>query len=234
MGHFIVNTLSEAWDRFSDMAMRFLPRLIAMAIIIALGWVIAWLLKVVVRRVLALLKFNNLFEATGFTQLLAKTALPSPAELLSRLVFWVVWVSFLLFGLSALQIVALQEEISRFFEFLPQIFVALLIFFVGLLAANFFARAALLASVNANYPSPRLISGVVKFVIIILSVTMALERLELGHGVVLVAFTIAFGSMMLALALAFGLGGRDAARRMLEKRFSEDRKEQEEEEISHL
>ncbi|HUI40379.1 MAG TPA: hypothetical protein VL523_00270, partial [Terriglobia bacterium] len=70
-------------------------------------------------------------------------------------------------------------------------------------------------------------------VIIIFSVTMALERLELGHGVVLVAFSIAFGALMAALAIAFGLGGRDAARRMLDRRFPVDGKE-EDEEISHL
>ena len=232
MGHFIVTALSQALDNFSDMTARFLPHLIAMTIIVLGGWIIAWVIKVVLRRVLTIVRFNRLFETAGFSQLLVKAALPSPTDVLSRLVFWVIWVSFFLFGVSALGIVALQEEISRFFLFLPQIFVALIILFVGLLAANFFSRATLLAAVNANSPSPRLISSVVRFLILILVVTMALERLGLGHGVVLVAFSIAFGAIMMALAIAFGLGGRDVARKVLERRFSEEDKE--EEEVSHL
>ena len=132
--------------------------------------------------------------------------------MLARLVFWVLWITFILFGLEALQIPALQEEISGLFRVLPQIIVALVILFVGVLIANFVSRATLLAAVNANSPSPRLISTVVRFVIIALAVTMALERVGLGRGVVLIAFSTFFGAIMFGLALAFGLGGRDLAR----------------------
>lgn len=235
MGDFIGKNLAGTLGNFSGMVMEFLPRLLAMAIIIVVGGVIAWIVKAILRRILAWVRFNSLFENAGITQMMPKTSLPSPSELLARLVFWVVWVSFMLFGISALGVVALQEEISRFFFLLPQIFVALVILFVGLLIANFAARATLLAAVNANSSSPRLLSGVVRFIIVILVVAMALERIGLGHGVVLVAFAIFFGALMLGLALAFGLGGRDVARRILEKRFAEDHKEEEEEEgISHL
>lgn len=235
MGDFIGKNLAGTLGNFSGMVMEFLPRLLAMAIIIVVGGVIAWIVKAILRRILAWVRFNSLFENAGITQMMPKTSLPSPSELLARLVFWVVWVSFMLFGVSALGVVALQEEISRFFFLLPQIFVALVILFVGLLIANFAARATLLAAVNANSSSPRLLSGVVRFIIVILVVAMALERIGLGHGVVLVAFAIFFGALMLGLALAFGLGGRDVARRILEKRFAEDHKEEEEEEgISHL
>jgi hypothetical protein len=120
------------------------------------------------------------------------------------------------------------------FQVLPQIFVALVILFVGVLVANFVSRATLLAAVNANSPSPRLISVVVRFVIIALAVTMALERVGLGRGVVLVAFSTFFGAIMLGLALAFGLGGRDLAKRLLERRFLEEKKEKEDQGISHL
>ncbi len=230
----IIRSLTRALSIFEGMVQQFLPRLLAMAIIVVIGWIVAWIFKVILRRLLLFVRFNNLFETAGFTQLLTEAALPPPSELLSRLVFWVVWVGFMLVGVSALGIIALQEEISRFFLFLPQIFVALLIFSVGLLAANFFGRATLLAAVNANSPSPRLLSGVVRFLIIILAGPMALERVGLGHGVVLVAFSIAFGAVMMGLAIAFGLGGRDVARRILERRFPEERREEQDEEISHL
>ena len=237
MGDLIVESVTATMRSLSQMVTEFLPRLLAMLITIIVGGLIAWLIKIVLRRILWFFQFNRLCETTGLTQLLAKAGLPTPTELLSRLVFWVLWVAFILFGLNALGVTALQQEISRIFFFLPQIFVALVIMFVGVVAANFFGRATLLAAVNADWPSPRFLSSLVRFLIITLAVTMALERIGLGHGVVLIAFGIGFGAVMLALALAFGLGGRDAARRLLERQLSGEKKpgeEDEEEGISHL
>ncbi|MGD0224148.1 MAG: hypothetical protein ABSF71_17605 [Terriglobia bacterium] len=233
MGDFIAKSLIQTLHTFSQMVTQFLPRLLAMIIIVVVGWVVAWLAKVILPRILNLVRFNSLFVRAGVAQVLTKAALPNPSELLARLVFWVLWITFILFGLEALQIVALQEEISGLFRILPQIFVALVILFAGVLIANFVSRATLLAAVNANSPSPRLVSTLVRFVIIALTVTMALERVGLGRGVVLIAFSSFFGAIMLGLALAFGLGGRDLARQVLERRFLEEKKE-EDQGISHL
>ena len=233
MGDFIAKSLMQTLQTFSEMLAHFLPRLLAMVIIVVVGWVVAWLMKVVLPRVLNLVRFNSLFVRAGVTQVLTKAALPTPSEMLARLVFWVIWITFILFGLEALEIPSLQIEISGLFLLLPQIFVALIILFVGVVIANFVSRATLLAAVNANSPSPRLISAVVRFLIIALAVTMALERVGLGRGVVLIAFSLFFGAIMLGLALAFGLGGRDLARQILERRFLEDKKE-EDQGISHL
>jgi hypothetical protein len=233
MGDFIVKSLMQTLYTFSQMVTQFLPRLLAMAIIVVVGWVVAWLVKAIMPRILNLVRFNSLFVRAGVTQALNKAALPTPSEMLPRLLFWVLWIPFILFGLEALQIPALQEEISGLFGVLPQIFVALVILFAGVLIANFVSRATLLAAVNANSPSPRLISAIVRFVIIALTVTMALERVGLGRGVVLIAFSTFFGAIMLGLALAFGLGGRDLARQLLERRFLEEKKE-EDQGISHL
>jgi len=233
MGDFIAKSLIQTLQTFSQMLAHFLPRLLAMVIIVVIGWVVAWLVKVIMPRVLNLVRFNSLFVRAGVAQVLNKAALPTPSEMLARLVFWVLWITFILFGLEALEIPSLQAEISGLFLILPQIFVALVILFVGVLIANFVSRAALLAAVNANSPSPRLISTLVRFVIIALAVTMALERVGLGRGVVLIAFSTFFGAIMLGLALAFGLGGRDLARQLLERRFLEEKKE-EDQGISHL
>ena len=89
---------------------------------------------------------------------------------------------------------------------------------------------------NADSPSPRLFSSFVRFLILLFAVTMALERIGLGKGVVLVAFSISFGAIMMGLAIAFGLGGRNVARRILERRFPEAtrRDEDKDDESSHL
>jgi hypothetical protein len=233
MGDFIAQSLIQSLHTFSQMVTQFLPRLLAMLIIVVVGWVVAWLAKVILPRILNLVRFNSLFVRAGVAQVLIKADLPTPSELLARLVFWALWIIFILFGLEALQIPALQEEIAELFRVLPQIFVALVILFAGVLIANFVSRATLLAAVNANSPSPRLTSALVRFVIIALAVTMALERVGLGGGVVLIAFSTFFGAIMFGLALAFGLGGRDLAKRSLERRFLEEKKE-EDEGISHL
>ena len=228
MAERILNTLTQTVDKVADRIMEFLPQVLVMLIVILIGLVVAWLLRVLVRRVLGLVKLGALSETTGVTEMLAKAALPSPVDLISRLVFWVVWLAFLLLGVEALGVAALQEQISRLLSFLPQIFVALLILFVGLLAANFFSRAILLAAANANYPSPRLLAGVVRLLIAVLAITMAFEQLGLGQHAILIAFSISFGAIMLGLALAFGLGGRDVARKILEREFSKEKKDEDE------
>src|SRR5215467_14695357 len=143
---------------------RFLPRFLEMLIIVVVGWVIAFVLKALFRSLLKLTRFDKLSEHTGATQLLRGAALPSLTELVSRFVFWLSWLGFVLLGISVLGIVGLQEHISHFFLFLPRLFVALLIIFFGLLAASFFSRAALLTAVNSGFPSPRLVSVSIRVV----------------------------------------------------------------------
>jgi len=82
----------------------YLPRLIVMLIIAFLGWVIAYVLKLLVRSILRLTKFSKLSENAGATQLLHQAALPSSTEIVSRFAFWVAWVAFVLLGVSVLGI----------------------------------------------------------------------------------------------------------------------------------
>ncbi len=223
MGDMIANELSQAWNEFAHALAHLLPRLLAILIIAVAGWVIAYLLKAALRSGLRLVRFDRLSERAGAAQLLNTAALPSPSELLCRLVFWVAWLGIILAGVSSLGSPSVQQHIADFFLFLPRLFASLLIVFLGMLAAGFFARAALLAAVNADLPSPHVLSDAVKVVIAVLAISMAFEELGLAQRTVLIAFTIVFGALMLGLAIAFGLGGRDLARQFLERRFSEDR-----------
>jgi len=153
---------------------------------------------------------------------------------LSRFVFWVTWLGFILLGVQVLGILGLQEQTARFFLFLPRLFVAMFILFLGLLGASFFSRAALLAAVNANVPSPRVLSLALRSIIIVFVLSIFFEELGLAEQTMLVAFGIAFGALMLGLAIAFGMGGRDLAKRFLEKRFVREKKTESEDELSPL
>jgi len=234
MREMIISELSQALHEMARDFAHFLPRVIVMLILALVGWVIAYVVKVVLRSFLRLVKFDKLSENAGASQLLSKAALPSATEMLSRFAFWVAWLGFILLGVSVLGILGLQEQVARFFLFLPRLFVALLIMFFGLLAASFFSRAALLAAVNANMPSPRVLSLAVRSIIIVFVFSVVFEELGLAETTMLVAFGIAFGALMLGLAIAFGIGGRDLAQRFLEKKIVRDKKQENEDELSPL
>lgn len=233
MGSKVIDALEQALGSSLEAAALFLPRLLAMLILVSVGWLVAFVFGIVVGRVLRWLNFNALCQRAGLTELLRKADLPAPETILGRLGFWVVWIVFLLSGLSALGLRPAEEMVAHFLLFVPQLLAAILILAVGVLLANFVSRAALLAAFNANLPSPRTLGSLAWFFIVILTVTMALEQLSLARTVLLTAFAIAFGAVMLALALAFGMGGRDVARRTLEKRFL-DVGPAEKDELSHL
>ena len=234
MREMIISELSQALHEMVRDFAHFLPRVIVMLILALVGWVIAYAVKVVLRSLLRLVKFDKLSENAGASQLLSKAALPSATEMLSRFAFWVAWLGFILLGVSVLGILGLQEQVARFFLFLPRLFVALLIMFFGLLAASFFSRAALLAAVNANMPSPRVLSLAVRSIIIVFVLSVVFEELGLAETTMLVAFGLAFGALMLGLAIAFGIGGRDLARRFLEKKVFRGKKQENEDELSPL
>ena len=234
MREMIVSELTQAAHELARGFAHFLPRLIVMLILAFVGWVIAYIAKAILRSILNFIKFDKLSENTGASQLLNKASLPSATEMLSRFVFWVAWLGFILLGVSVLGILGLQEQIARFFIFLPRLFVAMFLMFFGLLAASFFSRATLLAAVNANVPSPRVLSLAVRSIIIVFVLSIVFEELGLAEQTMLVAFGIAFGALMLGLAIAFGIGGRDLARRFLEDKFVRGRKEENEDELSPL
>jgi hypothetical protein len=234
MREIVVTELTQAFHQMARDIAHYLPRLIVMLIIAFIGWAIAYLLKIVVRSILRLTRFSKLAENAGATQLLHTAALPSSTELASRFVFWVAWVGFILVGVSVLGIGGLEEYIGRFFLFLPRLFTALVILFFGSLAASFLSRAALLAAVNANLRSSRLLSLSTRILVSIFTLSMVFEVLGVAEQTMLIAFGTAFGAVMLGLAIAFGLGGQDLAREFLERRLASGKKEEKEDELSPL
>ena len=234
MWDIIISELMQVLHELQAGIAHYLPRVVVLLVIALVGWLIAYLAKVTVRSILHWTRFSKLSEHTGAAQLLNQAALPSSTELLSRFAFWVVWVGFVLLGVSILGIVGLEDYTARFFMFLPRLFAALVILFLGLLAASFFSRAALLAAVNSNFRSSQLASVSVRIAIIIFVLSMAFEVLGVAERTVMIAFGTAFGAVMFALAIAFGLGGQHLAREFLEERLAKKKPHVDENELSPL
>lgn len=210
----------------------FLPQLLAAFFIVVFGLLVGWLLKVGLRRVLLLLKFDAHCARLGLNGLLGSTAISDvPSNMVARFSGGLVVLVFLFLALNSLDVTILQKLTERTLVYLPNLLVAGLILLSALFLGNFAAGAVLIASVNAGNHLARLCARLVYGLVLALGVVMALEQLNIGKDTVLLAFAIAFGGAVLALALAFGLGGRELAREFLEKKL---RPAAEEDPMKHL
>jgi hypothetical protein len=219
----ISEALVQSWRNFATAFVLFVPRLVAATIIFAVifagGFVISLMVRRAVQRLLGSLDTDRLSLRIGAREMLRKADMPPAEVLIAKIVFWIVWIGFIVSAVDTLQFEPFQGLVEEFFRFVPRFLVALLVLALGLLVGNFLWRATLLASVNAGLPGARLLSGALRVLVIAVAVVMALEQLGLATSVVLTAFAITFGALMLGLAIAFGLGGRDAAKELLEQQM---------------
>lgn len=207
--------ISDSFNKFLGKVLTFLPNLLAMITILIVGFFIAWVLRVLLLRFLKAIQFDRVSERWGFSQVFSKGGMAySPTILISRFFFWVVVLITLILGINALEVAATQNFITHFFNYLPHLFAAILILVVGYLVAVFLGQAILIAAVNAQMESAKFLSRAVRWFIIILSLTMALYHLGIAEKVIIIAFTITFGGIVLALAIAFGWGGEGIGQRL--------------------
>jgi len=228
------SVVTEPLKDFFQKFLKFMPNLLSSVIIFILGFVAAWILKIVISKVLGVLNFDRFCEKFGMTEELARAGIKdTPTNLLSRILYWLVVIVFTIIALSTLKVPAIENLIEAFFLYLPNLFIAALIIIVGYMLSNFLGRATLIASVNAGIEFSSLLSRGVKTIIFLFAVAMALEQLGIGRETVVVAFTILFGGFVFALALAFGLAGKDIAKEYLEKKFKAKETEKRDE-LKHL
>jgi len=229
----IADALLQSWHNFSAAFVLFVPRFVAASIIFAGGFLVSLIVRRAIQRLLVWVRFDRLSLRTGASEMLRTSDMPSAEVLIAKIAFWIVWIGFIVAAVDTLQFAPFQGLVHEFFRFVPRFLVALLVLTLGFLVGNFLWRATLLASVNAGLPGARLLSGGLRILVIAIGVVMALEQLGLATSVVLTAFAITFGAVMLGLAIAFGLGGRDAARQLLEQQV-QAKKERDTDAAPHL
>ena len=155
---------------------------------------------------------DRLAERTAFADALRLAELPPASRLCTRAVFWLVWLTFMAEALALVQLPGFDHARAEFLGFAGRLVRAVVILAVGVVIANVAWRVTLLAAFNAGWPSARLLAAALRVLVLAVAVLTALAHLGIPLVIVLTAFSIAFGALMLGLALAFGLGGRDAAR----------------------
>jgi hypothetical protein len=236
MGEIWQSAIYDSFNKFLGKVITFLPNLLAMITILIIGFLIAWAIKILLLRFLKAIKFDRVSERWGLTHMLSKGGMSySPANLLSRFFYWVIVLITLILGINALEVAATQNFIAQFFNYLPNLFAAIIILVIGYLVAIFLGQAALIAAVNAQMESAKLLSRSVRWFIIILALTMALYQLGIAETVIIAAFSIIFGGIVLALAIAFGWGGRDLAKDFLERLYRKKGKgDEDQDHISHI
>jgi hypothetical protein len=214
MGHQIAQSLQDSVGRVITKVVTLLPGIAAFVVVlvlfIAIGAGLAW----ITRRGLEAARFDGRFEQSEHLS----DWTHSPTRLVARIVFWAVVVIGVLVGLSAFEAGSADAGVSAYvFAYVPRIIGALVLFFAGSLIARVLGRSIVISSVNMNLQYARLLGAGVRWLVLVLTAAMVLDHLAIGGHIVDLAFSILFGGIVLALALAVGLGSRDLVSRSLER-----------------
>lgn len=211
------DVIQKTLSGFGERLAAFAPNLLAMFVILGVGAVGAALLRVVVSFVLRRVGFDRFAERAGVRVILEKGGITAPPSgVLALALAWGVFAVFVLLGIGALNLDIAMGLVSQAFTYLPQILIAVAVLVLGALVAAFVRRSVLIAAVNAGLPSARLLARAVHLALVVLFCTIALEHLGVGRQTILASFVLAFGGLVLALAIAFGLAGKELALKVLE------------------
>jgi Conserved TM helix len=213
----IKQALLQSTARFLTEFASLLPGLVALIVAVLLSLALGWVLAIVVRRVLIGLRFDQRMAGWGLASGGEGSPLRSPTALVSRSLFLLVVLTGFLIGVAAFDFAWTSLVVRSILSYIPNIIGAVLVLVVGTIIARFVARSVLIGAVNLNLQYARLLSEGVKWLVIVLSVAMALEHLKIARGIVELAFGILFGGIVFGLALAIGLGSRDLVTKSLER-----------------
>jgi hypothetical protein len=211
-----------------------LPGLAALIVALFLSIILAWILAIIARRLLASLHFDERLGQWGFASLAEWSPMNSPTRLVSRSLATLVIVTGFLIGIAAFDFEWTYLFVQSIFAYIPNVLAALLILLAGNIIARFLARSVLIGGVNLNLQYARLLSVGVKWLVIVLAVAMALEHLRIAPAVVQLAFGILFGGIVFALALAVGLGSKEFVTKSLERDAKKVSSEAVEDPLRHL
>lgn len=221
MGTAITNWGSAVLTSFSAalaLVFNFIPKLIGALVILLIGWLIASALNKALTFILRRIGFDRVSNRIGLTRFEQQMGLRmDTAEILGKILYWFVFLIFLIPALNSLGLTSVSTILNTIIAFIPNVFVAILVLFLGSLAATFVADIVRGATANARIGNPNIFSNIARYAILAFAVLIALEQLNIAPALLNILFTAIVGATALAFGLAFGLGGQDAARRLLNR-----------------
>ncbi len=194
-----------------------LPGIAALLLSVLAAALVGGLIAALIGQVLRWFRFDQNLDRVGLGSLADWSPARSPTRLVTRLVFWVALLLGILVGFAALDATLMPLVAERMVTYVPNLFVAVLLLIAGRMLARFLARGVLVTAVNLQLQSARLLSLGVKWLVMILAAAMAFDHLGIGGSVLKIGFGILFGGIVLALALAVGLGSKDLVSRTWEQ-----------------
>jgi small-conductance mechanosensitive channel len=192
----------------------FIPQLIGALVILIVGYIIAKALQAIVGRVLQAVGFDSWMERGGIKQFFDRAQTnQTPHSILGLLVFWFVFIIAITMAADALGIPQVSAVLAQLIAYIPNIIVAILILILAALLANF------LAGIVRGATGSDLLSSIARYAVIVYAAFAALTQLGIAVQLTANTFLIVLGAVALAAALAFGIGGREVARDIVEKAY---------------
>ena len=218
--------ISESIQRGLDDLIGFLPRLIGVLIILLIGYLVAKALQKVISVALEKAGADNAIRSGTSGEYVRRVAPDtSPSDVIGRVVFWFVMLGVLSGAISSLGIAALNDFLAAVFSYLPNIIAAILILVIAIAIAG--AVTQLITRTMGETTMGRLMATAVPALVMAIAVFMILNQLRIATEIVTITYAALIGALALGIALAFGLGGRDLASRILEDTYQRGQEERE-------
>jgi flagellar biosynthesis protein FliQ len=196
----------------------FLPRILLAVVILVVGWMIAKAVRFAIARGLRAVNFNVLTERAGMDGFLRDGGVGADTtEILALLFYWLVILAALVIGFNLLGLTYITDLLGRVVLFVPRVMVALLILAFGAYFARFVGNAVTAYCRNVHIQDADILGRIAQYAILAFVVLIALDQVNVGGDIVRQTFLIVLAGVVLALALAFGLGGKEWAAEMLER-----------------
>ena len=196
----------------------FLPNLIGFLLILIIGYIVARILKAIVTKLLEKVGLDKRLHESDASQYVDRVSPnASPSNGIASVVFILVFAFFVFSAIGQLGIPALTDFMNQVLAYLPNVIAAILIFVVAAIIAG--AAGAGAAKLLGDTPTGKVVATAVPALVMVIAVFMILSQLGIAEEIVQIAFAATMGALALGLALAFGLGGRPVAERMLEQAY---------------
>ncbi|MBM3252139.1 MAG: hypothetical protein FJZ11_05115 [Candidatus Omnitrophica bacterium] len=210
--------ITEPVKEMLTKAAGFVPNFIGALAILIIGWILAMVIKTLANKILEVIRFDVLAHKAGISKILAKGGVKlTSSQILAALVYWLVMIMVLVMVVNALGLTVASQLLESLVVFIPRVIAALFVLVIGMFLGTFVSSIVRTAAMNANLPQPEFLSTLSQYAIVVFALVVSLVQLGIATILVSTTFNILFGAICLGLALAFGLGGKDAAARYIEE-----------------